>query len=346
MNNIVKLPPFKVKNIVSTLSQVHGWGIKQLNVPTTWSITKGEGIIVMVIDTGYCNHSDLEEAIIVDKCKSFVENEKDITDYSGHSCHCMGIVGARDNDIGMVGVAPECKIISVKVLGADGTGDLDGIIKALKYAIKIKPHVINMSLGTSEDNPQIHKLIKKLYDLNIPIIAAAGNDGRKNSVNYPAAYPETICVTAYDKNGKPAKFNSTGKETEFSAPGVDIYSTWLNNKYGVLSGTSMSAPFMTGLVALLLSKHMKQEVSTGKNDCKTIPQIREHLKKYSDSKGIIGHDENWGYGVVDPVKLIYGNEEISDEIEEESKLSTVVPETNFNIFKKIISWFRGIFLFP
>jgi len=150
----------------------------------------------------------------------------------------------------------------------------------------------------------MHQLIKELYEMDIPIIAAAGNDSKGNAVNYPAKYPEVICVTAFDKHGKPARFNSTGPEAEFSPPGVDIHSTWVGNRYVKISGTSMATPFVTGIVALLIAKHKTQEAATGANDCKTVAQIREHLIKYTDDKGAIGRDNTWGYGVIDAVKAI------------------------------------------
>lgn len=303
LNKDVFLFPFFVKRVVSTLSQTQGWGIRQLNVPKTWEVTKGKGITVLVIDTGHTDHPDLKGAIITKKCRSFVRGETSIEDFNGHSTHVCGIIGARDNDIGMVGVAPECSIITVKVLGSDGSGDFSAIIKALKYAKTLKPDVINMSLGSSVYDSQMHTLIKELYEMNIPIVAASGNDGEGNAVNYPAKYPEVICVSAFDKNGKPAKFNSTGKEVEFSAPGVDIYSTWLDHKYVSISGTSMATPFVSGLIALLLAKHKIQEKETGKNDCKTVEQIRYHLIKYADDKGVVGRDDVWGYGVIDPSKI-------------------------------------------
>lgn len=334
-NNRISLPPYSVKKVISTLSQVQGWGITQLNVPETWKITEGENVYVMVIDTGYTDHHDLEDGVIKDKCKSFLTDEKFIDDKNGHSTHVTGIIGARNNDIGIVGVAPKCNIINVKVLGEDGTGDYDAIKNALKYAKKIKPHLVSMSLGAPDDDPEIHKLIKDLYKMNIPVIAAAGNDGRSNSVNYPGRYPEVICVSAYDKKGHPAGFNSTGPEVGFSAPGVDIYSTWLNQKYATLSGTSMATPFMSGLVALLIAKHIKQELSTGQNDCKTVDQIKEHLLKYADSRGVSGHDENWGYGVINPVNLI-------NEVDIENKpiITTPVKMSNWMKFK---NWLRGLF---
>jgi minor extracellular protease Epr len=153
----------------------------------------------------------------------------------------------------MVGVAPECKIATAKVLGKSGSGSFNSIHEALRYAKELKPDVINMSLGSHYYDPVMHKIIKELYQMNIPIIAASGNDSRGNAVNYPAKYPEVICVTAFDKNGKPARFNSTGPESEFSAPGVDIHSTWINNRYVSISGTSMATPFVCGVVALLIA---------------------------------------------------------------------------------------------
>lgn len=302
MSNKLRLPEYTVNRVVQSLSQVIGWGVSHLKVPATWSITQGEGKTVMVIDTGYSDHEDLQDAVIKDKSISFIKGEG-IEDLAGHSTHCLGIIGARNNESGMVGVAPKCNMIAVKVLGEDGTGPHDGIVRALEYAKTIKPDVVSMSLGSPLNDPRTHRLIKELTAMNIPIIAAAGNS-RTMPVSYPAAYPEVICVTAFDKNGNPAGFNSTGPEVDFAAPGVDIYSTYLNQSYANLSGTSMATPFMAGIVCLLLAKHAKQEAETGENDCKTVDQIKEHLVKYTDDKGVIGKDRTWGYGVIDINRLL------------------------------------------
>ncbi len=301
------LPPFKVEHVVTTLSQVEDWGIRQLNVPKTWTITEGEDIVVMVLDTGFTDHTDLIGAMNKKDSRNCIEGESTIMDGNGHSTHVCGIIGARHNDIGMVGVAPKCTIVTVRVLGDSGGGTYEEIANGLKYAIRTKPDIVSMSLGAPVDKSVLHDPIKELYKLNIPVICAAGNDGRSDAVNYPGKYPETICVTAFDSKGNPARFNSTGSMVDFSAPGVDIYSTYLNNQYAKLSGTSMATPFITGLVALLLAKHRKQEAETGMNDCKTIEQIKEHLIKYADDKGIVGKDAIWGYGVIDPEKLIFSS---------------------------------------
>jgi subtilisin family serine protease len=327
-NRIGKLPPFKVVNVIATLSQTQGWGIKQLNVPSTWTITRGEGITVMVIDTGFPDHTDLVGGMVVEKCVSVHDTEDVKDDKNGHSTHCCGIIGARDNEFGMVGVAPLCNIITCKVLGGDGSGSFDAIIKGLKYAKIVKPDVISMSLGSAYESSEMHDIIKELYEMNIPIIAAAGNDGLKDSVNYPGKFPETICVAAIDENDNIANFSSRGKEVTISAPGVDIYSTYLRNTYAKLSGTSMATPFVAGVVALLIAKHRKQEAEGGPNDCKTVEQIRQHLVKYADPKsGIVGKDDAYGYGIIDPSKTIFETESI-----------IVKPTISVPWYKKFWNW--------
>ena len=299
----VRLPPYTIISVARTLTQSQGWGIKQLGVPDTWTITKGEGQTVMVIDTGYTDHVDLSGATLQDSSRDFIG--EGLKDLNGHSSHCCGIIGARDNTVGMVGVAPECKIITCKVLSKDGMGDYNGIIAALDYAIQVKPSVVSMSLGGPVDDTRVHDRIKTLYTMNIPVVCAAGNEGPgENTMGYPALYPEVIAVGAYDSDGNIADFSSHGSEVDFTAPGVKIYSTWLNNSYAVLDGTSMATPFMAGVVVLMLAKHAKQEKETGQNDCKTIEQIKQHLIKYSRDKGVVGWDSTWGYGVVDVGGLI------------------------------------------
>ena len=300
------LPEFKVDLVVSELSQVVDWGLKQMNVPDTWKVTQGEDIVCMVIDTGHPIHSDLQDNLILGK--NFIKGET-IYDKNGHQTHCSGIICAKNNDFGMVGVAPKSQCISAKALSNSGSGSYQGLAEALDYAIEKKPDVISMSLGGPNSSPALESRIKKLYDMNIPIVCAAGNSGQ-GGVNWPAAYKETIAVAAFDKNGKVANFSSKGEMVEWAAPGVGIYSAYLNNAYASLSGTSMACPFIAGVICLMLAKHKKQERETGKNDCKTVEQIREHLLKYTQDKGEVGRDKSWGYGVIDVKKLILdGGEE-------------------------------------
>ena len=300
----ISLPDLEIEEPISTLSQTIDWGLNQSNVPSTWKVSKGEGITILVIDTGKPDHPDLNKNLLGGK--NFIDGET-IEDGHGHHTHCAGIIAGLNNDMGMVGVAPESKIISAKALSNSGSGSYSSLAKALDYAIDIKPDIVSMSLGSPTPSDIIHDKIKTLYELNIPVVCSAGNSGLRG-VSYPAAFPETIAVAAYDENGKIAYFSSVGKMVDWAAPGVSIYSTYLNSRYTKMSGTSMACPFLVGVIALMLSKHKKQEENGETNDCKTVEDIRNHLLKYTMDYGPKGKDWSWGYGVVNVEKLILGGE--------------------------------------
>jgi major intracellular serine protease len=319
---VPRIPKFEVEHVIQTLSQVTDWGLQQHKVPATWQVTQGEGEAIYVIDTGWSGHPDLD----IIKGHNAVRGET-IDDGNGHQTHCMGIIAAKNDDAGMVGVAPKAKIVAVKGLANNGSGSYYSILNALKFCLNAAkgehpdlptPTIISMSLGAPGDmGSEIHGIIKELYNLNIPILCAAGNSGRRG-VDYPGAYPETIAIAAYDKNGNIANFSAIGEQVDFAAPGVQIYSTWLNNGYAKLNGTSMATPFMAGVTALLLAKHRKQVDGFGRpqNDCQTVEQIREHFKKYAIDKGPAGHDNHWGYGIVDTNKLIIAESNNEQPVEE------------------------------
>ena len=324
MDGKIYLPKIEINETLNSLSQVVDWGLRQSNVPETWKVTRGEGISVLVIDTGYPEHKDIGDNAT--RGKNFISGEP-IEDENGHQTHCVGIICAKDNGIGMVGVAPKAKAICVKALSKSGSGSYIGLAKALDYAIEVKPDIVSMSLGGSVASPILESKIKKLYEMNIPVICAAGNTG-EGGVNWPAAYDQTIAVAAHDKYGKIAKFSSRGNKVEWAAPGVNIYSSFLGNTYASLNGTSMACPFIAGVVALMLAKHKKQERETGKNDCKTVAQIREHLLKYTKDRGSLGKDNDWGYGVIDVEKLI--------GTEPEPKPEPDTPEEDAEQWRKVL----------
>jgi subtilisin family serine protease len=294
MSDEFKLPPIKVEEVLSTFSQTTDWGLSQLNIPKIWETTTGKGITIGVIDTGMPNHKDIGDNAI--EGKSFIDGET-IEDKHGHQTHCVGIISAKNNSEGMVGVAPDSKCLCVKGLSNSGSGSSSSVASAINYCIDSKVDIISMSLGSSSPKEAISLAVKRAYQANIAVICAAGNSGIAG-VNYPAAFQECIAVGAFGKSKKIAYFSSRGHQVEIAAPGVNILSTYTNQSYSKLSGTSMACPFVAGVVALLMSK-LKSE---GKSY--TVTEIRNLLKTHADDAGVKGKDWSFGHGIVDADGMI------------------------------------------
>lgn len=237
---------------VSGSTQTIPWGITRIKADEAWSLSSGSGVKVGVIDTGIdTDHPDLKENLV--GCLNFISSRKTCEDDNGHGTHVSGIIAARNNNLGVVGVAPEAKIYALKVLDRRGGGYLSDVIEGLDWAVSNHLQVVNMSLGTSSDVASLREAVKRVNAAGIIQVAAAGNSGPgANTVNYPAKYPEVIAVAALDSAGYVPSWSSRGPEVDLAAPGVNINATYLSGQYKVLSGTSMSAPHLTGTVALRL----------------------------------------------------------------------------------------------
>lgn len=280
-------------------SQERNWGIDLCSIEKAWSITKGKGIKVAVLDTGISDHIDLKGAWSEDLAFNFTSDSSWEDKKSNHGTHVAGIIGARDNDTGVVGVAPECTIIPMKVLNDNGGGSFDNIVRAIEKAIspEVDADIITMSLGAPfkpSDPDKVHEIIKEATSRGKIVLAAAGNDG--GAVNYPAKYDEVLAVAAVDEDGNFAGFTSSGLEIDSLGPGVNIYSTLIGNKYGKMSGTSQACPFIAGLCALILS-HDRMQADGSK--IKSFLDIMAALDEMSDDAKYIGkfNDKRWGVGL-------------------------------------------------
>jgi len=230
------------------------WGVVRVNAQKAWTKTRGAGVRVAVIDTGVdCSHPDLA-ANCVSGYNAF-DKKKAPMDDQGHGTHVAGTIGAVADGKGVVGVAPSVKIVPVKVLDAKGGGRLTTIIKGLIWVGNNNIDVANMSLGSPMGTIFMRLAVSYAKSRGVAVIAAAGNSGK--SVGYPAAYGNTIAVSASDSNDGIAKFSSRGKQVDFIAPGVDIKSTLPGGKYGRYSGTSMATPHVAGLAALAVAQGAK-----------------------------------------------------------------------------------------
>lgn len=266
----------QILNIISVLDVQQNWGLSFVDAEEAWKHTRGGDVKIAVIDTGWFPHKDLQV--------NFLEgyNATDDSDYldhgNWHNTHVSGIIAANcgQNATGVTGIAPDAKLIPIKALDDSGAGSYDYIEKALTIAKTIDCDIINMSIGTpvQPDNENIHNLIKEIAAQGKIIVCAAGNDG--GAVNYPAKYDEVIAVAAVQSDGSLAKFSSRGPELKTAAPGVHIYSTWGNDQYINLNGTSMACPCISGMVAIIVS-WLKSQGKKERINYKNIIQILQSM---------------------------------------------------------------------
>lgn len=272
--------------VVKTESEETPWNVQQVNATVAHSFgIKGSGVNVAVFDTGISQHEELK----ISGGVSCVDGVESISDDNGHGTHVAGIISSVINDTGIIGVAPETNLYSVKVIKKDGSGSYSDIIEGIEWAIDNKINIINMSFGGSENSTILEDAVKLAYSNNILIFASAGNNGGSSTVDtiqYPAKYSEVIAVGAVDQNNNRASFSSTGYGIELMAPGVNINSTLNNGTYGLKSGTSMASPHAAAVAALIWSK----DISLQNN-------IIRGLLDYSAKD--IGDRSLYGNGLVD-----------------------------------------------
>ena len=284
--------------------QKSGWSITAFDLPAAWQKCKGEDVKVAVLDTGCdLDHPDLRSNILPGI--NMVDPSKEPWDDNNHGTHVSGIIAAENNSIGMVGVAPMCKIVPVKVLDRGGNGSLVAVAQGIRWATDVaKVDLICMSLGSPNPVQEVRKAIQYAHSKGVVCFVAAGNAGLTKSIFYPANYPETIAIGSIDENFHRSSFSNTGDNLDFMAPGNKIFSTIPDNWYAVLSGTSMAAPFATGVAALLLScakkKGSAEKLRTSEG---YIEELRRHTVQISDAN--LGDKKFYqGFGIIDPKKLI------------------------------------------
>ncbi len=286
------------------------WGVQYIGSQAVHEQNiNGTGVKIAILDTGIdYNHPDL-----INNYKGgydFVFNDADPMDDStgiainSHGTHIAGIIAAQNNGIGTVGVAPKADIYAVKVLDGAGFGLASYIISGIEWSMANNIEIISMSIESDEDNLALHDAINAANNSGILFVAAAGNNRTgMGTVKYPAAYDPVIAVTAIDQNNQKASFSPIGPKIEVAAPGVNVLSTIIGGGYGSRSGTSMAAPHVTGAAALVLSSNFSDVNGDGKRDH---TDVREIIRNSAFDAGNPGHDDIYGYGLLDASKAILG----------------------------------------
>ena len=246
------------------------WNFRAINVEQAWDETKGEGVTVAVIDTGVSKVPDLKLTKFV-KGYDFVNNKSDASDDNGHGTHVAGTIAqSTNNGYGVPGIAYEASIMPLKVLSGSGGGTIADIAEAIKFAADNDADIINMSLGGGGDSNMMKEAIEYAHSKGVTIVAAAGNEGR-NAASYPARYPDVISVAATDASGDKTSYSNFGAGVDIAAPGGTGMDTpgsiWQNtinpnlgdspdgaaSKFAGFQGTSMAAPHVAGVAALIRS---------------------------------------------------------------------------------------------
>ena len=213
--------------------QTTPWGLAAIHAQDVWPVTRGKSVNVAVIDSGIdSKHPDLAHAYAGGT--NIVDPAKPPEDDFGHGTHVAGIIAAADNNIGIVGVAPDVKVWALKSFYQDGSGHDDYVVAALDWIIAKKlevggPWVVNMSFG-GLGTPALKKAVQRALDAGLILIASSGNTGDKSGLLLPAGYEGVISVGAVDAQRQVAAFSTHGYGLDMVGPGVEVMSTYLRGK--------------------------------------------------------------------------------------------------------------------
>ncbi|SEG17424.1 S8 family peptidase [Paenibacillus sp. UNC499MF] len=269
---------------------LYQYGPQKISAPSAWDVAQsGSSIVIAVLDTGVeLTHPDLAAHLVAGY--DYVDNDSNPSDGNGHGTHVAGIAAAvTNNGIGIAGVAPLASIQPIRVLDNAGNGTVSNISNAIIYASFFGAQVINLSLGSPYSSTTLQYALDYAWGKGSVIVASAGNDGSMTP-NYPAAYSTVISVASTDSADNISSFSNRGSWVQVAAPGTTILSTFPGSSYAYLSGTSMSAPHVSGLAALLAGQG------------RTNAQIRDAILFNADP--IAGTGTYWVYGRVNADRAV------------------------------------------
>lgn len=285
----------QVHRDLQSSSQSTPYGIDMVNAPSVWEQfgARGSGVKVCVLDTGLAaGHSDLTSS----KLSGYSGNEA-VTpwdrDQSGHGTHVTGTIAAADNSRGVVGVAPDVEVYTVRVFDNRGFFFGSDVVAAAEACRDAGVDIISMSLGGPSYDQDELEIFEELYEQGIISIAASGNSG-DTDYSFPASYEVVISVAAVNSNRNVASFSTRNNRVDVAAPGVNIRSTWNNGRYASISGTSMATPHVSGVIALMRS--YKPSASPD--------EIVNALIATAENPNTSGRDNSYGHGVVDALAAV------------------------------------------
>lgn len=288
------------------------WALEAMHTEEAWQTTKGRGITVAVLDTGVqADHPDLAGNVLPGKDLVRFGAEPGDRAWARHGTAMAGIIaghghGPGDAD-GVIGIAPEAKILPVRVILEDGDPSRakarstrgNALAEGIRWAADHGADVINLSLGddsaSAHPEPSEDQAVQYALKKGVVVVASAGNGGEKGDhISYPAAYPGVIAATAVDRAGTRASFSTRRWYATVSAPGVDVVIADPDHKYYEGWGTSAAAAFVSGAAALVKAAHPGLAPA----------QIKSLLEDTARNAPSGGRDDSRGFGFVDPAAAI------------------------------------------
>jgi subtilisin family serine protease len=275
------------------------WALDAVPYEATWSLNRGKGVTVAVIDTGVlAAHQDLWGAVVpgtdlASDAASVDPAGTGMVDPAGHGTHVAGVIAARvNNGVGIAGAAPDVRIMPVRVLDGNGSGVASDVAEGIIWAVDHGARVVNLSLGGGE-SAGMQIAMQYALSKQAVVVAAAGNGYQSgNTPVYPAAYPEAIAVAAINSARAHAAFSNTGAYVDLAAPGDLIVSTYgaSTTDYQYMSGTSMATPYVAAAAALVISENRSLSAA----------RVTQILKSTASDLGAPGRDDTFGHGLVHP----------------------------------------------
>ncbi|GAA3861109.1 type VII secretion-associated serine protease mycosin [Streptomyces lacrimifluminis] len=288
------------------------WALDAMHTQEAWRTTKGKGITVAVLDTGVeADHPDLVGNVLEGKDMVGFGASRGDESWAKHGTAMAGIIAGHghgyDNEDGVLGIAPQAKILPVRVILEDGDSARakarntrgNALAEGIRWAADQGADVINLSLGddskSAHPEPAEDEAVQYALRKGAVVVASAGNGGEKGDhISYPAAYPGVIAATAVDKYGTRASFSTRRWYATVSAPGVDVVIAAPDHRYYEGWGTSAAAAFVSGAVALIKAAHPGL----------TPAQIKKLLEDTARNAPDGGRDDSRGFGFIDPAAAI------------------------------------------
>ena len=282
----VILPPYKIEPLPAvskkTILELSNWAFQSFEIKRLWQKTRGSHTKVLVIDTG-CTHKDIKPFEV----KDFTGEGKE--DLNGHGTWVSGCIGANGD---FKGIAPECTLYVAKALDKNGVGYDTWFKKALEWGLEKDVDVVNISAGSEDNEGEYDDILIDYYKQKKIVVCAAGNES--NKVDSPANSQYTLAVGAVNRSWQRASFSDFGPRLTVMAPGVNLLGCYKGDTYVRLSGTSMAAPIVAGVIAL------KKSITPNFG----VEECLEYFKKTCDDIGKPGWDEKTGWGVINPKRFL------------------------------------------